>query len=56
MGIVCDICWNVLGKVRNLNECHDLHNIGRWEICSECVKRYDEQIFTEVRDKKYKRN
>ncbi len=56
MGIVCDICWSVVGKVRDIDKSYHLNNIGRWEICDTCVKRYDEQIFEEVRDKMYRKN
>ena len=58
MTIVCDVCWIVLGKtnqVRRVGE-EELCFIGIWEICRECEHRISDQIFEDVKSKRYRKN
>ena len=57
--ICCDICWAVLGKSTEAQDVLDdkrLNFIGKWEICPECLKRYEGQIQKEIISKRYKKN
>lgn len=55
--IACDVCWNVLGKTRNKPLIGiDLFYIGHWEVCKECLNRYVDIVFEDVRSKEFKKN
>lgn len=56
--IACDLCWTVLCKVKDFEAPlgKRLFEIGRWELCKECVKRYDELIFEDVKSGEFRKN
>lgn len=56
--ICCDICWVVLGNSLQADDLIDktLHFVGKWEICSDCLKRTEEDILKDIKSKKYKKN
>lgn len=56
--IVCDVCWVVMGKSDEYENLLDksLHWIGKWNVCSECLKRYEDLVFEDMKNKRYKKN
>jgi len=54
--ICCDVCWIVLGKLKNDNFPMDIHYVGTWEICGKCLQRYEDLIFKDVKSKEFKTN
>ena len=56
--ISCDICCVVLGKTHDSERIRkdQLCFIGVWEVCIECERRIAEQIFDDVKNKRYRKN
>jgi len=47
-----------MGKSHEYEELLDksLHWVGKWCVCSECLKRYEEQVWKDMQSKEYKKN
>ena len=54
MSVICDVCWIVLGKTRD--PLQNMKRIGMWELCPDCFKMVDEQIFEWVKSKEFRKN
>ncbi len=57
--ILCDVCWIVMGKSDEYEHLLDdkrLHWIGSWNMCTNCLKRYEELVWIDVKSKEYRKN